>query len=72
MHPAALGDVYLHDGISHMLTVETRAVVTDDRHLRYGDGSKGHGQWWWASEVPSEVQIESHDEPQTKEQHHGR
>jgi hypothetical protein len=39
---------------------------------RYTSVSEGHGQWWWASEVPSEVQIESHDEPQTKEQHHGR
>ncbi|MGC1259081.1 MAG: hypothetical protein WA873_00305 [Jannaschia helgolandensis] len=27
----------------------------------YSDGSVGHGQWWWASDAPPEVQVESHD-----------
>lgn len=40
LHPPKPGDTYLHDGISYMLTVETKALVTDDHHME-------HGEWWW-------------------------
>jgi hypothetical protein len=52
MHPAQLGDTYLHDGISYKLTVDTRAIVTEAMHQ--ADGR----EWWWATDVPADVVIE--------------
>lgn len=60
MHPPAPGDTYLHDGISYKLTVETRAVVTEPMVCEGGRGGHGkHGEWWWASRVPDDVEIEN-------------
>lgn len=64
MHPAEPGDTYLHDGISYKLTVDTCAIVTDRFHLRRDPDSDsevldGHGEWWWADEVPEGIEIDS-------------
>lgn len=59
MHPKQPGDTYLHDGISYRLTVEERALVTEPMACKGGRGGHGkHGQWWWKSDVPEDVQIE--------------
>jgi hypothetical protein len=51
------GDCYLHDGISYMLTVEHRVIVTteSDHHMANG------GEWWWKGQVPEGVEIEKRD-----------
>ncbi len=53
LHDEMLGDTYLHDGISYILTVELKAIVTEvwEKH-------KIHGQWWWANDIPEWVKIE--------------
>lgn len=51
MHPEEPEDIYVHDGISHELCVTMGFLVTDDKHLRDGDGV-GHGEWWWAIDRP--------------------
>lgn len=48
------GDQYVHDGISYILTVKKRLIVTrpEPFHTELG------GQWWWKGEVPKGVEIE--------------
>lgn len=59
MHPEEPGDTYLHDGISYMLTVVHRCIVTEPWELDGGRGGHSrHGQWWWADAVPEDVVIE--------------
>lgn len=59
MHPEEPGDTYLHDGISYLLTVELRALVTEPMESTAGRGGHGkHGEWWWAHLVPEGVVIE--------------
>lgn len=59
MHPAMEGDTYLHDGISYRLTVEERVIVTEPMDCHEGRGGhRMHGQWWWAGNVPDDVEIE--------------
>lgn len=59
MHPEKEDDTYLHDGLSYKLTVELRAIVTEPMKCEGGRGGHGkHGEWWWANEVPRDVEIE--------------
>lgn len=59
MHPAEEGDTYIHDGISYILTVEERVIVTEPMDSDGGRGGhRKHGEWWWAGNVPKNVQIE--------------
>ena len=51
MHPEEPGDVYLDDAVHYRLSVEMKALVTDDKHLT------NHGEWWFRSTVPIHVRI---------------
>ncbi len=58
-HPPEPGDTYLHDGISHRLTVGLKALVTEPMFTIFGRGGhEKHGEWWWANEVPPDVFLE--------------
>lgn len=61
MHEAEDGDIYLGDGIHHMLSVETGALVTEPMTLPPGFGLGGHaahGEWWWRGEAPDDAVID--------------
>jgi hypothetical protein len=61
MHEPHEGDVYLHDGIHYMLSVEARVLVTEPMQLAHDRGRGGHarhGEWWWSFDVPDDVEIE--------------
>lgn len=54
INDAEEGDCYLHDGISYMLTVEEKVLVTteNDYHMSHG------GEWWWKDQEPKDVVID--------------
>ena len=61
MHPPLPDDVYIHDGVSYVLSVERRIVVTEPMHLPDGVGMGGHakhGLWWWRGEAPASARLE--------------
>lgn len=56
--PAEENDTYLHDGIHYKLSVELKALVTEEMESNEGRGGHAkHGEWWWADEVPEDVII---------------
>jgi hypothetical protein len=64
MHPELPGDTYVHDGVSYVLTVERRLLVTEPMVLPSGVGLGGHGahgRWWWRDNVPPRAVIQSFD-----------
>ena len=48
------GDNYIHDGLSYILTVQKRFIVTMPEPYHTESG----GQWWWKDDVPEGVEIE--------------
>ncbi len=55
MHPKEPGDTYLHDGIHYTLSVEIGAIVTEKMEEGGRGGHRCHGEWWWVTQVPSDV-----------------
>ena len=53
LHGQEPGDLYLDDGIHYRLSVELKVLVTTpfESHMQ-------HGQWWWANQVPLDVEID--------------
>lgn len=53
MHPEAIGDTYLDDGVHYRLSAELNVLVTrsNDKHQLYG-------RWWWSREVPDGVTVD--------------
>lgn len=61
MHPERPGDTYIHDGVSYLLSVEHRLIVTEPMWLPPGVGLGGHGRhglWWWRNNVPPGASID--------------
>lgn len=59
MHPPKSEDTYLHDGISYLLTVRLKVIVTEPMYSQLGRGGHAHhGEWWWSNDVPSDVVLE--------------
>ncbi|KKM13696.1 hypothetical protein LCGC14_1713570 [marine sediment metagenome] len=52
-HPAEPGDTYIDDALHYEMSVIHKVIVTEpfEYHQR-------HGQWWWAGDIPEDVQIE--------------
>lgn len=60
LHSEEEGDTYLHDGISYILTVELKSIVTEPWISNLGRGGHSvHGEWWWKHEVPNDAIIEN-------------
>lgn len=59
MHPAKRGDTYLDDGLSYLLSVELRVLVTEPMYVAGGRGGhQAHGEWWWRDRVPDDVSVD--------------
>ena len=53
IHPAELGDTYIHDGMHYRLSVEEKLICTEpiDEHMK-------RGEWWWIGNIPDGVVID--------------
>ena len=53
MHKEEKGDTYLNDNIHHMLSVETKVLVTEPMYMH-----EKNGEWWWKGHIPKTFIID--------------
>lgn len=54
MHPALLGDTYLHDGLHEKLSLDLKVLVSEPHETHQHDGL-----WWWKDSVPDDRQPDA-------------